>query len=151
LSGLMLGYSLRTPPEAVYRALIEATAYGTRLILDTFKQGGINVSKIIASGGLTKNQLLLQIYADITGLPFEISSTQQASAMGAAILGAVAGGIYSDIESAVRTLAPSPSAIIQPGPENHRKYSQFYQLYLELVKVFGQDENSVMKRLRSLR
>jgi L-ribulokinase len=151
LSGLILGCTLQTRPEAVYRALIEATAYGTRLIIDTFNQGGIPVGKIIAGGGLTKNELLLKIYADVTGLPFEVCSTQQASALGAAILGAVAGGVYPDMGSAVRTLAPSPRAIIQPDYENHQKYSELYRLYLGLVEIFGSDENSIMKQLHSLR
>ncbi len=150
LSGLILGFSLRTPPEAVYRALIESTAYGTRLILDTFAAGGIPVEKIIASGGLTQNPLLLQIYADVTGLPFEISATGQASALGAAILGAVAGGAHPDIPAAVAAIAPPPRAVVQPDPENHRRYSQFYTLYRELVDDFGR-AGSVMKRLRDLR
>jgi len=151
LSGMILGFSLRTPPEAVYRALIEATAYGTRLILDTLSQGGIAVQRIVASGGLTKNSLLLQIYADVTGLPLEISATQQASALGAAILGAVAGGVYPNIDAAVRSIAPAPSAVIRPDPENNRIYSRYYQLYTKLVEMFGTDEHSVMKQLRNLR
>ncbi len=150
LSGLILGFSLRTPPEAVYRALIEATAYGTRLILDTFAAGGIPVEKIVASGGLTKNPLLLQIYADVTGLPFEIAATEQASALGAAILGAVAGGAYEDLGAAVAAIAPAPRAVIQPDPEAHRRYAQFYELYRQLVTTFGA-EGSVMKQLRDLR
>ncbi len=151
LSGLILGFSLRTPPEAVYRALIESTAFGTRYILDTFNKGGIPISKIIASGGLTKNDLLLQIYADVTGLVIEVCSTEQASAVGAAILGTIAADLYPDIGSAVSKIAPSPSKIVHPDGEKHRKYSELYQLYLEAVETFGINENSIMKKLHNLR
>jgi L-ribulokinase len=151
LSGVMVGYSLRTPPEAVYRALIEATAFGTRLILDTFAQGGVPVHALRASGGLTKNAMLLQIYADVTGVPIEICATEHASALGAGILGALAGGAYSTMEKAVAAMTPPPSRIVQPNPAHLATYSGLYAEYLRLVDFFGRDAHSVLKRLRELR
>ncbi len=151
LNGVLLGYSLRTTPAEVYRALIEATAFGTRLILDTFADGGVAVHGLRAGGGLTKNGLLLQIYADVTGLPLEVCATEHASALGAAILGAVAGGAYDSLETAVTHMVPAPERTIQPNPAHKATYDGLYAEYKRLVDYFGRDAHSPLKRLRALR
>ncbi len=93
LTGLLLGATLATKPEEIYRALIEATAYGTRMIIDAFKANGVPVKEIVATGGLPdKNRLLMQIYADVTGMEVKVAASKQAPALGSAMFGAVAAG-----------------------------------------------------------
>lgn len=150
LSGIIMGYSLQTQPHAVYRALIEATAFGTRLILDTFAAGDTPVHTLRVSGGLTKNEMLLQIYADVTGLPLEVCATEQSSALGAAILGATAGNAYASIKTAAQAMVPPPSRIIQPNPQQFTVYSALYDEYKRLVTLFGRDMASSLKKLRAL-
>jgi L-ribulokinase len=151
LSGAMIGYTLQTPPEAIYRALIEATAYGTRLIIELFKEGGIPIKNLRVGGGLTKNALLLQIYADVIGLPIEIAPSQQASAKGAAILGAVAGGAYRNLGESIKRMSPPPSRKIVPEKESLEPYNQLFSEYRRLVKFFGRSSDSTLKRLRAIR
>ncbi len=151
LSGVVVGYSLRTSSAALYRALIEATAFGTNLILETFAGGGVPVHALRASGGLTKNELLLQIYADVTGVPIEICATEHASALGAAILGALAGGAHETMEAAVAAMAPPPSRTIAPIPDHRATYAGLYGEYVRLVDFFGRGADSPLKRLRDLR
>jgi L-ribulokinase len=151
LSGVILGYTLDTTPEAIYRALIEATAFGTRLILDAFGAAGLAVESVRVSGGLTRNDLLTQIYADVTGLPLEICATDQASGVGAAMLGAVAGGAFESVDAAVRGLAQPPARIISPNAGHRATYDALYTEYLRLTEIFGRDPGSTLKRLRTLR
>jgi L-ribulokinase len=151
LSGVILGYTLDTTPEAIYRALIEATAFGTRLILDAFGAAGLAVESVRVSGGLTRNDLLTQIYADVTGLPLEICATDQASGVGAAMLGAVAGGAFESVDAAVRGLAQPPARIISPNAGHRATYDALYTEYLRLTEIFGRDPGSTLKRLRALR
>ncbi|MCP4418370.1 MAG: ribulokinase [Chloroflexi bacterium] len=152
LSGALIGYRLRTTTAEVYRALIEATAFGTRLILDTFAKGGVPVKALLASGGLTKNELLLQIYADVTGVPIKICPTEQASGLGAAILGALAGGGFESLETAVNAIAPTPSQTIMPQLNHRTTYDHLYAEYIRLVDWFGREDNSSpLKRLGAIR
>jgi L-ribulokinase len=151
LSGVILGYTLETTPEAIYRALIEATAFGTRLIIDAFTQAGLRVDRVRVSGGLSRNDLLTGIYADVTGLPFEICATEQASGVGAAMLGAVAGGVFDGVAKAVRTLAQPPARTVTPRTSHRAPYDALYEQYLRLVDLFGRDPDSPLKQLRALR
>lgn len=151
LTGLILGMNLQTRPEEVYRALIEGTAYGTNLIIELFKNAGVSISRVQAGGGLTQNDLLLQIYADVTMLPIEVASSQFSSALGAAILGAVAGGVYSSIDEAVKRMVQPSAKVVRPNPENHKIYRDIFQVYRQLVDTFGRDSNSPMKQLISIR
>ncbi|MEM7029036.1 MAG: ribulokinase [Chloroflexota bacterium] len=150
LSGVLLGYTLQTPPEAVYRALLEATAYGTRLIVETYTQTGLEINRLRVSGGLTKNDLLLQIYADVVGLPIEICSTDQASGLGAAILGAAASGIYPSLAEAMKAMAPKPSRVISPNSTHQETYNGLYKIYKEMVDLFGDSVASPLRKLREI-
>ena len=151
LSGLVIGYSLHTSPEEIYRALIESTAFGTQLIVERFREKCIPISKIRAGGGLTKNNLLLQIYADVLGIPVELTASEQVSGQGAAILGAFAGGAYDSVADAIESMAAKPSRTIDPDSRNLGIYSSLYNEYKRLVELFGRDPRSVMKQLREIR
>jgi L-ribulokinase len=151
LTGLIMGLNLNTKPEEIYRALIEGTAFGTRLIIDLFEEAGVTISKLQVGGGLTKNELILKIYSDITNLPIEVASSQYSSALGAAILGSVAGGYYPSIERAVEKMVMPSSKVILPDSDNHNYYSMIYDEYNKLAKLFGRDSDSSLKRMFGIR
>lgn len=151
LTGVIAGLTLQTKAHEIYRALIEATAFGTRKIVSLFREAGVGVTNLCAGGGLTKNDLLLQIYADVLGMPIEVAASQQSSALGAAILGAVAGGAYDSIAAAARRMAPPPARVISPDAGNRAIYSALYSEYERMAVFLGGDKNSVLKKLRTLR
>jgi L-ribulokinase len=155
LSGVLLGCTLSTSPEEIYRALIEATALGTRVIIEAFTEPGLPVESIVSGGGLTKNALLLQIYADVTGREMAVAGAEQVSALGAAMLGAVAagreGGGYDSLSEAVARMAPPPAHVYRPVPEHRAAYDELYAEYRRLYDYFGREANDVMKTLRRLR
>ena len=156
LSGLLLGATLATRPEEIYRALIEATAYGTRAIVDTCEANGVPVTEIVAAGGLPeRNKLLMQIYADVAGRPIRLTGSAQAGAFGSAMHGAVAagsaGGGYDSIFEATRHMARMREEIFSPIPEHRQVYERLYREYLTLHDYFGRGANDVMKRLKQLR
>lgn len=156
LSGVLIGLTLDTRPEQIYRALIEGTAFGTRMILDNFTRNGVAIEEIIAAGGLAeRNELLMQIYADVTGRPIRIARSGQACALGAAILGAVAagsdGGGYDDLPLAVSRMGGVKDRAYEPDPSAHDRYSRIYAEWVRLHDYFGRGENNVLKKLRSWR
>lgn len=156
LGGLILGMTLQTKPEEIYRALLEATAFGTRTIVDAFKKNGIEVNELYACGGLPqKNQLLMQIYADVTNLPIKVAASKQTPALGAAMFGAVAAGEeaggYATILEAAEKMARVKDEVILPNPENVAIYEKIYEEYTRLHDYFGRGANDVMKRLKALR
>ena len=155
LSGMLVGLTISTRAEEIYRALIEATAFGTRVIIEAFTGNGVAVDTIVAGGGLTANTLLMQVYADITGRPISVCGTAQACAQGAAMLGAVAagasGGGYDTLSTAVRKMALPPAKIYKPISKNRAVYNELYGEYCRLYDYFGRGGNNVMKTLRSLR
>ncbi len=154
LSGLLVGATLSTRPEHIYRALVEATAFGTRVIIDALRDGGVPVSRFVAGGGLTRNTLLLQIYADVLGLDIEVAGASQASALGAAMLGAVAAGPdaggHASVEAAAAAMAPAPGGLYRCHADAHARYDGLYALYTELYDTFGR-RSALMHRLRELR
>ncbi len=120
LTGLLLGTTLATKAEEIYRALIEATAYGTRVIMEAFERNGVPVSELVACGGLPeKNKLLMQIYADVTGREIKVTASKQTSALGSAMFGAVAAGKaaggYDFIFDAAKTMATLEKETLNPG------------------------------------
>lgn len=152
LSGMIVGLTLATRPPEIYRALIEATAYGTRLIVESFEKRGIPINELVASGGLPeKNKMLTQIYADVTGKPFKISGAKQGPAVGAAMHAAVAAGVYENIQAAAAKMAAPISVTVNPIPANKAIYDQLYAEYITLHDYFGRGENDVMKRLKQIR
>jgi L-ribulokinase len=156
LTGMLLGATLATRPEEIYRALIEATAYGTRMIIDTFQNNGVAVDEIVACGGLPeRNKLLMQIYADVTGREIKVSASKQAPALGSAMFGAVAAGRaaggYDSIFEAVPHMARLKDDLYRPIPEHRAVYDEIYAEYVRLHDYFGRGQNDAMKRLKALK
>ncbi len=152
LTGLLIGMTLGTRAPDIYRALIESTAYGTREIVESFDRKGIPVHEIVAAGGLPeKNQMLVQIYADVTGKPMKLAGSGQSPALGSAMHAAVAAGVYDHIEAAADKMGKLRDEVIQPIPENQAVYDQLYAEYKTLYDYFGRGANDVMKRLKKIR
>jgi L-ribulokinase len=157
LSGVLVGMTLATRAEEIYRALIEATAFGTRTIMEAFESKGIAVNELVACGGLPeKNRLLMQIYADVTGREIKLADPlQTCSALGAAMHGAVAAGKaaggYDTIFEAARHMARVQKLTFKPRAEHHAVYNRLFAEYRMLHDYFGRGTNDVMKRLKNLK
>ena len=155
LSGLVVGLTLSTTPQEVYHALLESTAFGTRRIIDAFVGAGVAVDRITAVGGLLRNHTLMQLYADVLGLPIGVGPADHAAALGAAIHGAVAAGAYRDVRTAALHMGRARHDVYRPDARRHGAYDVLYREYLRLHDYFGRDEsdggNEVMHRLRDLR
>jgi L-ribulokinase len=156
LSGLLIGATLSTKAEDIYRALIEATAYGTRVIIEAFEKNGVRVDELVACGGLPeKNKMLMQIYADVTGRNIKISASKQTPALGSAMFGAVAAGSraggYDTIFEAARHMARLKDKVYQPIPVNQKIYDRLFAEYVRLHDYFGRGDNNVMKTLKQIR
>ncbi len=152
LSSMLLGVTLATRPEEIYRAFIEATAFGTRVIIDTFEAHGLPVKEIVATGGLPeRSQLVMRIYADIIGRQLHIAKTSQGGALGSAMHAAVAAGSYATIGEASKQMSSLRDTTYAPIPHNQQIYDQLYAEYVQLHDYFGRGGNDVMKRLKHLR
>lgn len=152
LTGMIIGMTLATRAPDIYRALIEATAFGTREIIEAFEAKGVEVKELVAAGGLPeKNALLRQIYADVTGRTFKLSGSAQAPALGSAMHAAVAAGIYPDIQAAAAKMGKLKDEVVTPIAANQAVYDKLYAEYRQLYDYFGRGINDVMKRLKSVR
>ncbi|OLF12201.1 ribulokinase [Actinophytocola xinjiangensis] len=151
LSGLVLGQTLATRAEDVYRALLEATAFGTRMIIDAFTDAGVPVKELVVAGGLVRNPLLLRIYADVTNLPLRTIGSAQGPALGAAIHAALAAGAYPDIRAAAEAMGAADGEVHHPVETNVDAYERLFAEYALLHDHFGRGANDVMRRLRALR
>ncbi len=151
LSGLIVGQTLATKPEDTYRALLEATAFGTRTIIETFNAAGVPVTEMVVVGGLVKNALLMQIYADVTGLPLSLGGSEQGPALGSAIHAAVAAGAYPDVPAAAAVMGSRIDNVYLPDPANSAIYDEMYAEYRELHDYFGRGGNGLMRSLRQRR
>ncbi len=151
LSGVIIGLTTTTRPEEVYRALLEATAFGTRMIIEAFERSGIPVAELVVAGGLLKNPLLMQIYADVTRRPLSVIGSQQGSALGSAIHAAVAAGAYPDIRAAASVMGRVERAAYRPDLARAEAYDALYAEYAALHDYFGRGDNDVMHRLRRIK
>jgi L-ribulokinase len=151
LSGLVVGLTLTTKPEQVYRALLEATAFGTRKIVETFQKSGVEVNEFIVAGGLLKNKFLMQLYSDATRLPLSTIASDQGPALGSAIHAAVAAGEYANIRDAAEAMGKSNRGVYQPNESASKEYDKLYSEYETLHDYFGRGVNDVMKRLKKIR
>src|SRR6478735_3498928 len=150
LSGLVVGQTLATRPEDTYRALLESTAFGTRMIVETFAAAGVPVSEFIAAGGLLRNAFLMQTYADVLNLPLSTITSEQGPALGAAIHAAVAAGAHPDVSTAAKSMGRVERAAYLPDDERAQVYDQLFEEYLELHEHFGR-RNRAMRRLKAIR
>jgi L-ribulokinase len=151
LSGLVVGLTLTTKPEQIYRALLEATAFGTRKIVETFQKAGVEVNEFIVAGGLLKNKFLMQLYSDATRLPLSTIASDQGPALGSAIHAAVAAGEYANIREAAEAMGKSNRGVYQPNESAAKEYDKLYSEYEILHDYFGRGVNDVMKRLKKIR
>jgi L-ribulokinase len=161
LTGMLLGQTLYTTPAEIYRALVEATAFGALTIINRMEEYGVKVKQVVNCGGIAeKNPMVMQIYADVTGRPMKISRSSQTCALGAAIAGSVAAGKraggWSSIPAAQKAMTGLKAKVFKPNPESHKIYSELYALYRQLHDAFGVDGwsgncQNVMKQLLDIR
>ena len=151
LSGVMLGLTLRTRPEEQYRALLEASAYGVRLIFDTYHRAGLSISEVFVCGGIArKNQLMMQIYADVLGCPIRVCTSDQACALGAAILAATAAGCHPSLFRAIDAMAAPAGDTYLPREEHLPLYDRLYGIYRAAAQHFARHSDT-MHQLMALR
>jgi L-ribulokinase len=151
LSGLIVGLTLATRAEDIYRALIEATAFGTRVILDAFAGAGLPVRELFAAGGLIKNPVIMQIYADVTRMPLHLIGSEQGPALGSAMHAAVAAGVHPDIRAAAAAMGKVSRDAYVPDEARADAYDSLYEHYVRLHDHFGRGGDDVMHRLRDVR
>ncbi|MBV9093454.1 MAG: ribulokinase [Streptosporangiaceae bacterium] len=151
LSGVIVGLTLATTAPEIYRALLEATAFGTRMIIDAFNASGMHVDEFVAAGGLIKSAPLMQIYADVLRRPLSVIGSEQGSALGSAIHAAVAAGAYPDVPAAAAAMGSIVPEAYQPDAARADVYDELYADYVTLHDYFGRGANQVMYRLREIR
>lgn len=151
LSGVLIGATLSTKAEDGYRALLESTAFGTRKIVETFRDSGVPVTEFVVAGGLIKNAVLMQMYSDILNLPLSVINSSQGPALGSAIHAAAAAGAYESVGAAAEAMGSLSKGVYQPVAERALAYDLLYSEYELLHDYFGRGENNVMKRLKTMR
>jgi L-ribulokinase len=151
LSGVIVGQTLATRPEDTYRALLEATAFGTRTIIEAFEASGVPVTELVAAGGLLKNAFLMQVYADVCRRPLSVIGSDQGPALGSAVHAAVAAGAYPDIHVAARAMGKVRRNVYVPDEGRSAEYDPLYAEYKQLHDYFGRGGNDVLHRLRGVR
>ena len=151
LSGLIVGMTLATRPEDVYRALIEATAFGTRTILEAFADAGVPVTDLCVAGGLVKNPVIMQIYADVTRMPLHVIASDEGPAVGSAMHAAVAAGVHTDIQAAAAAMGGVRRDAFVPAGSAADTYDVLYEHYRRLHDHFGRGGDDVMHALRHVR
>ena len=151
LSGVIVGQTLATRPEDTYRALLEATAFGTRTIIEAFEASGVPVTELVVAGGLLKNAFLMQVYADVCRRPLSVIGSAQGPALGSAIHAAVAAGAYPDVHAAARAMGKVERSVYTPDEARAAAYDALYAEYLGLHDHFGRGGNDVLHRLQALR
>ena len=151
LSGMIAGLTLRSKPEEVYRALIEGTAFGTRIIVDSYRRNGVPVTGLAVCGGLVKDPLILQIYADVTGLPIRVAASTQAVALGSAIFGAMAAGAFESFGDAISKMTRPPTATYKPRKKAGAIYDRLFKLYKRCHDIFGRENVEIMTQLKDFK
>jgi L-ribulokinase len=151
LSGVIVGLTLATRAPDIYRALVESTAFGTRVIIDAFESAGIPVTELVIAGGLLRNAFVLQVYADVTRRPLSLITSDQGPALGSAIHAAVASGWYPEVPAAATAMGGKREAVYRPRAASADVYDRLYAEYLLLHDYFGRGANEVMHRLRAVR
>jgi L-ribulokinase len=151
LSGAIVGLTLATRPDEIYRALIESTAFGTRKIVEAFEAAGVPVTEFVVAGGLKRFDFIMRVYADVLRRPVRLAASDQAPALGSAIHAAVAAGAYADVMTASAAMGGVDEKSYEPDPENADCYDALYAEYLLLHDYFGTGADKAMHRLRRIR
>jgi len=151
LSGMIAGLTLATRPPDIYRALVEATAFGTRVIIDTFTAAGLPVTELVIAGGLMRNEAVMQIYADVTRRPLSLIGSEQGPALGSALHAAVAAGAYPDVPAAAAAMGRKTDRAYLPDADSAAVYDELYGEYRTLHDYFGRGGNDVLRRLHAIR
>lgn len=151
LSGMVVGLTLTSRPEDVYRALLESTAFGTRTIIEAFDASGVPVRELVVAGGLLKNRFLMQLYSDITRLPISTITSEQGPALGSAIHAAVAAGAYADVRAAAPIMGGRIKEAYTPDPASAAAYDALFAEYKALHDHFGRGGDDIMRRLKRIR
>jgi L-ribulokinase len=157
LTGALIGQTLYTTPSEIYRALIEATAFGALTIINRFEEYGVKITSVVNCGGIAeKSPLVMQIYADVTGRPMKVSRSAQTCALGSAIAAAVVAGAHKDYATAIKRMSGLKPKVYKPDPKAHATYQELYALYKQLHDAFGTKDGSgnlygVMKKLIEIR
>ncbi len=151
LTGAIIGLTLKTKPEEIYRAIIESTAFGTKQIVELYENSGVKVEEIYAAGGISsKSPFIMQIYADVLGKAVKITESKQAGAKGSAILASVAGGYFDSLDSAARILADNVTKLYTPIAENTEKYNKIYCEYKKFSHFFAIENRDIMKNIKDI-
>ncbi len=150
LTGVLVGMTLATRPEDIYRALIEATAFGTRKIIEAFEDAGVSVSELVATGGLLDNPTLMQIYSDVVNRPIGILESDQGPSLGSAIHAAVAAGIYEDVDKAAARMGKVRRDAYSPDRKRAQAYDRLYAVYVQMHDWFGRENRALMRELHSI-
>jgi L-ribulokinase len=151
LSGLLVGMTLATRAHEIYRALVEATAFGTRRIIDAFNEAGVPVAELVAAGGLLRNEPLMRCYADVLGMPIGVIDSDQGPALGSAMHAAVAAGVHADIYAAAGAMGSARRGVYRPDGARASAYDELYALYRRLHDHFGIDDRGLMRELQAIR
>jgi L-ribulokinase len=151
LSGAIVGATLATRAPDIYRALVESTAFGTRVIIDAFESSGVGVTELVIAGGLLKDPFVMQVYADVLHRPLSLIGSDQGPALGSAIHAAVAAGAYRDVPAAAAAMGRKRDAVFTPAAQSAEVYDDLYAEYVRLHDYFGRGANEVMHRLRAIR
>ncbi|MET8333297.1 ribulokinase [Streptosporangium canum] len=149
LSGMVVGQTLATRPEDTYRALIEATAFGARVIVEAFETAGVPVEEFVVAGGLLRNRFLMQVYADVLRRPLSVIGSGQGPALGSAIHAAVAAGAYQDVTAAAAAMGKRTEAAYVPDAGRADAYDRLYAEYRDLHDHFA--DGALLHRLRAIR
>ena len=151
LSGLIVGLTLASTAPEIYRALLESTAFGTRMIVEDLGASGVPVTEFVVAGGLVKSTPLMQVYADVLRRPLSVIGSEQAPALGSAIHAAVAAGAYPDVPAAAAVMGRLSRDVYRPDAARADVYDELYAEYVQLHDYFGRGANQVMHRLRAIR
>ncbi|MCP2378908.1 ribulokinase [Cutibacterium modestum] len=151
LSGIILGQTLTTTPEDQYRALLEATAFGARTIIESFRKSNVEINELVMAGGLTRNTFFMQLFCDICRVPLSVGTVKQPGSHGSAVFAAVAAGLYPDVKAASAAMGAKEEGIYQVNEERAAQYDTLYAEYARLHDYFGRGGNQVMHRLKEIR
>ena len=152
LTGVIAGLTLQSTQEEIYRALLESIAFGNRRIMDNFTEHGIELNEIVACGGIAeRSPLIMQLLADTSGRPVHVPASTEIPARGAALFGAVAGGAFDDIGSAIAATRPGRARTYTPDPQAQSVYDEVYAIYREVYETLGRTQVELLHGLKRIR